>query len=138
MSDAQAAYDQGDYVTAFQNLQGLDIKENDETYYNKLATLAAVSEKYQAYLVFDNNGSADIALDSLVCAYGRYDVNKEYAKEYECEKELEAMGGKILKALLKEYDMTGEEALEIYRIKDRDEYTLELRKKLNELEMEVK
>jgi len=84
----------------------------------------------------DNYGSKDLALDSLVCAYGRYDINKQYAKEYGCEKELETIGGKILKALLKDYDMTGEEALQLYENKNRDEYTVQLHKKLQELGLE--
>jgi chemotaxis protein histidine kinase CheA len=136
INTAQSTYEQGDYILAYQNLQGLDIKEKDQELYYKLATLAAVSEKYQAYLVFDNYGSKDMALDSLVCAYGRYDLNKEYAQEYDCEKELENIGGKIVQALLKEYDMTGEEALEIYNQKKRDNYTLLLRQKLRDLGME--
>lgn len=133
ISAAKADYDKEAYVEAYRNLQGLEIKSKDEEFYNKLATLAAVSEKYQSYLVFDNYGSKDLALDSLVCAYGRYDLNKQYAEEYGCEGELENIGGKILKALLKEYDMTGEEALELYKLKNRDDYTVQLRKKLQEL-----
>ena len=48
-----------------------------KSFYHQLATLAAVSEKYQAYLVFDNYGSKIDALDALVCAYGRYDLNQK-------------------------------------------------------------
>lgn len=47
----------------------------------------------------------------LVCAYGRYDLNQKNAKEYGCEDQLEKIGGKIIKALLKDYDMTGDESL---------------------------
>lgn len=133
---AQEAYNKGSYVEAFENLQGLKVKAKDEEMYNRLATLAAVSKKYQSYLIFDNYGTEDMAFDSLVCAYGRYDLNKKYAKEYDCEKELEQLGGKIIKTLLADYDMTGEEALELYRMKDRDDYTIELHKKLKELGLE--
>ena len=114
----------------------LEIKEKDEELYQRLATMAAVSKKYQSYLVFDNYGAKDMALDSLVCAYGRYDLNKKYAKEYDCETELEQLGGKIVKALLTDYDMTGEEALELYQIKKRDDYSIQLHKKLQELGLE--
>lgn len=136
MNAAKENYQKGAYVEAYRNLQGLKMKEKDEAFYTKLSVLAAVSEKYQAYLVFDNRGDKDLAFDSLVCAYGRCDVNRKYADEYDCEKELEEMSGKILKILLKEYDMTGEEALELYQIKNRDEYTVELLKKLKELGIE--
>lgn len=133
---AKEAYDKGAYVEAFEKMQGLEIKEKDEELYQRLATMAAVSKKYQSYLVFDNYGAKDMALDSLVCAYGRYDLNKKYAKEYDCETELEQLGGKIVKALLTDYDMTGEEALEMYQIKKRDDYSIQLHKKLQELGLE--
>ena len=90
-------------------------------------------EKYQAYLVFDNYGSKIDALDALVCAYGRYDLNQKNAKEYGCEDQLEKIGGKIIKALLKDYDMTGDEALDIYQTRKRDDYTVKLHQKLKEL-----
>ena len=130
---AKEKYEQGSYVEAYSKLQGLSIKERDEKLYHQLATLAAVSEKYQAYLVFDNYGSKIDALDALVCAYGRYDLNQKNAKEYGCEDQLEKIGGKIIKALLKDYDMTGDEALDIYQTRKRDDYTVKLHQKLKEL-----
>ena len=90
LSQAKEKYEQGSYVEAYRKLQGLSIKERDEKLYHQLATLAAVSEKYQAYLVFDNYGSKIDALDALVCAYGRYDLNQKNAKEYGCEDQLRA------------------------------------------------
>jgi hypothetical protein len=136
ISTAKTVEDSGDYVAAFENLQGLTIKQKDEELYNRLAALAAISQKYQDYLVFENYGSKDMALDSLVCAYGRYDLNKKYASAYNCEDEFEELNGKIVTALLEEYDMTGDEALELYKIENRNEYTLELRRKLRDLGME--
>ena len=133
LSQAKEKYEQGSYVEAYSKLQGLSIKESDEKLYHQLATLAAVSEKYQAYLVFDNYGSKIDALDALVCAYGRYDLNQKNAKEYGCEDQLEKIGGKIIKALLKDYDMTGDEALDIYQTRKRDDYTVKLHQKLKEL-----
>jgi sRNA-binding protein len=136
ISAAKEAEKTGDYVTAFESLQGLSVKAKDEQLYNRLSALAAVSEKYEAYLVFDNYGSKDAALDALVCAYGRCSVNQVYEEEYDCKEELEELKGKITEALLSEYDMTGEEALSIYEITDRNEYTRELRRKLRDLGME--
>ena len=84
-------------------------------------------------LMPDTYGSKIDALDALVCAYGRYDLNQKNAKEYGCEDQLEKIGGKIIKALLKDYDMTGDEALDIYQTRKRDDYTVKLHQKLKEL-----
>ena len=64
---------------------------------------------------------------------GGYDLNQKNAKEYGCEDQLEKIGGKIIKALLKDYDMTGDEALDIYQTRKRDDYTVKLHQKLKEL-----
>lgn len=130
---AKESYQKGAYVEAFRKLQGLDIKEKDELLYNRLAALAAVSEKYQAYLIFDNYGSKDMALDSLICAYGRCEINQKFAEEYECVPELEAMKTKIAEALKKDYSVSTKEAEEFYQIKNRDDYTIAIQKKINEL-----
>ncbi|MGN0415809.1 MAG: hypothetical protein ACI4FX_10000 [Agathobacter sp.] len=130
---AKEFYQKGAYVEGFQKLQGLNIKQKDEKLYNRLAALAAVSEKYQAYLIFDNYGSKDMALDSLVCAYGRYEINQKFAEEYECEPELEALKTKITDALKADFSMSQKEASQLYQIKDRDDYTIEIHKKLDEL-----
>ena len=92
--------------------------------------------QYQDYLLFDSRGTVDQAVDSLICAYGRCQVNEKYAKEYDCEKELEKLRGKIVETLLAEYNITGEEAQALYDNKKRDTYTIELRKKLKELGLE--
>ena len=136
ISQAKEVCDTGDYVTAYQNLQGIDIKEKDENLYYKLAALAAVSEKYNSYLIFQNNGKQILALDALVCAYGRCEINRENAKTYEFEPELEEIQGTILKTLLQEYNLTGDEVLQIYQSKTRKEYTLQMHEVLKRLGLE--
>ena len=133
---AKDAYGKGSFVEAFSELQGLKIREKDTEFYNQLQMLAVVSEKYQDYLVFENNGKHDIAMDNLICAYGRYDLNKQKAQDYNCSVEYEQLGGKIIKSLLEDYDMTGEEALQMYNAKNRKEYTLQLHAKLKALGLE--
>ena len=75
-------------------------------------------------------------MDSLVCAYGRYDINKKNAKQAGCGDEMKKLGKKITKTLLADFDMTGEEALALYQTEDRDEYTVMLHEKLQALNME--
>lgn len=136
ISRAKELYRQEAYVDAYQELSGLEIKEKDMDLYNKLATLAPVSAEYNTYLIFSHSGRDDMALDALVCAYGRYNLNMENAKEYECVAEMEILGGKIIKALLEDYDMTGEEALSLYGQRPRRDYTVEMHKQLKKLGLE--
>jgi hypothetical protein len=136
ISTAKSLDNAGDYVAAFRSMQGLKVKSSDEELYNRLQALASVTDKYDDYLVFDSYGKKDMALDSLVCAYGRYNLNKKYASAYDFEQQFDDLHSKIVAALLSEYDMTEDEALAVYRKSDRKEYTLALRTKLKELGME--
>jgi hypothetical protein len=136
VSTAKSLDASGDYLAAYESLQGLTIKSSDQELYSKLQALALVSEKYEDYLVFDSYGENDMALDSLVCAYGRYNLNKKYASAYNVEAEFDDLHSKIVAALLSEYNMTEEEALDIYRKSNRTQYTLALREKLKEIGME--
>ncbi len=136
INTAKELYGKGSFVEAFSELQGLNIREKDSEFYDQLQALAVVSEKYQNYLVFANNNKQDIALDNLICAYGRYDLNKQKAEDANCSVEYGQLGGKIIKALLEDYDMTGEEALQMYNAKNRKEYTLQLHTKLKALGLE--
>ena len=130
VNQAKQCLAQENYVEGYENLQGRTVKAKDEELYGKLEVLATVSKKYQDYLVFDHNGSREQAADALVCAYGRYDLNKDRAEEYNCSKELDALADKIKKALKKEYKMSGKDALTIYNAKNREAYTRLLQEKI--------
>ena len=130
VNQAKQCLAQGNYVEGYENLQGRTVKAKDEELYGKLEVLATVSKKYQDYLVFDHNGSKEQAADALVCAYGRYDLNKDRAEEYNCSKELDALADKIKKALKKEYKMSGKDALTIYNAKNREAYTRLLQERI--------
>ncbi len=136
VNQAKEYYGQGAYADAYSQLSGLEVKERDERLYMQLLTLGPVSSEYNTYLVFSDAGRQDMAVDALICAYGRYDENRESAREYECLGELEDLGAKIGKSLLEDYNITGEEALSLYNLRTRREYTQELRKLLRELGLE--
>ena len=75
-------------------------------------------------------------LDALICAYGRYNVNLESARDNDCLGEMEDLGVRITQALLEDYNMTGDEALELYNLRTRREYTIQMHSRLQELGLE--
>ena len=124
------------YAEAYNYLDGLKLNEEDTALYNKLKVLSSVSSKYDSYGVFHEYGSEKEALDALVCAAGRYELNAEAAEEYDCVKELDALRDCIEQALSSEYNMSFDEALEIYNAGNRTKYTAALYQKLYELGLE--
>lgn len=121
------------YTIAYKQMVGVDVKEADMEMYNKLKILSAVSSQYDAYDVYKKSGYQAEALDNLICAAGRCEANLESAKEFGCEEQLNALYSNVENVLQSEYGMTMEEALSIYNLHSRDEYTLAIRKKILEL-----
>ena len=121
------------YTKAYSRLSGLKLSGDDEKLYNKLSVLAAVSGKYDAYKSFSDCGYVTMAADSLVCAAGRCAVNADNAKEYGCELQLEQLKNIISDTLSSQYGLSYDDAIALYNIDDRDDYTLALTQKLNEL-----
>jgi hypothetical protein len=136
VQQAATLYNSGNYTEAFAELQGMEIKENDLSTYQKAQTLAAVDSQYQSYLVFHAYGDELSALDSLICAAGRYDLNQENAASYGCVMELEDLGSRISNVLSENYGMTMEEAVEIYNQRNRTEYSVIIHRKLIDLGLE--
>lgn len=121
------------YTKAYSRLSGLKLSGEDKQLYNKLSVLASVSGKYDAYKSFSDSGYVTMAADSLVCAAGRCAVNEENAKEYGCELQLEQLKNIISDTLSSQYGLSYDDAIALYNIDDRDDYTLALTQKLNEL-----
>lgn len=133
MTNAKSLQNNGHYAEAFSALNGLEIKEKDMEFYNQLAVLATVDSELNAYEAFTKAGVVDKAFDSLICAAGRCYINEENADVYGCLGQLEVLKRTVSNELEQKYGMTYDEAIEMYTIRDRDDYTYALYKKLTEL-----
>lgn len=133
MTTAKKMYINGNYTEAYAKVQGVEPKEEDLQVYYQMQILATVDSKYQAYLLYSDYGDQVAALDALVCAAGRYDLNLEDARKFECEDKLEAVGENIADELSGQYGMSMSEAIEIYNQRNRTEYTIVLNRKIQEL-----
>ena len=136
LANAKDLQNQGHYAEAFTELNGLKIKERDMEMYNQLAVLATVDSEINAYEVFTKAEVPDKAFDSLICAAGRCYINEEDADVFGCLGQLEILKKSVSNELEEKYNMTYEEAIEMYKIRHRDDYTIALYKKLTELGIE--
>ena len=85
--------------------------------------MALVSGEYEAYESLMQAGFYDMALDSLVRAAGRSDKYYEDAKVYGCGGEMDKMSAQIMDELMNSFGVSKEEALELYSLRDRKDYT---------------
>jgi len=123
MTDAKAAYYSYDYVGAYEKLAGLTAKEQDAEFLEQVRLLALVQEKLVNGDGLYRAGQYTMALDSYICALGRYDVNYSQASEYQIAKEYEDLEKQIVIQLQETFDVTADSAREIYGLRDRTEYT---------------
>ena len=136
LANAKSLQNQGHYAEAFSELNGLDIKEKDMEFYNQLAVLSTVDSELNAYEKFSKAEKEDWAFDSLICAAGRCYINEDNADVFGCAGLLGDLKTEVSNELEKNYNMTYDEAIEMYTIRDRDDYTIALYKKLTELGIE--
>lgn len=123
ITEAKSAFNRYDYIGAYQKIAGLEPKEKDAEFAEKVCLLALVQEKLANGEGLYHTGQYEMALDSYVCALGRYDVNYTKASACQIAKEYEDLEKQIVTHLQDAFGVTPETAREIYGLKDRREYT---------------
>lgn len=132
---AKQAMDNGEYVEAYEQLSGLNLKGNDQKLYKEVSTMAAVQEQYQAYLTLMGADKYDLALDALVRGIGRYDKGLDNAKQYGREGEMNHLKDQLEEALDQQFGMSTDDARKLYKIKDREEYSKEIQKIIQKMNL---
>ncbi|MCR5467841.1 MAG: hypothetical protein K6F37_02665 [Lachnospiraceae bacterium] len=132
MSEAKKYYKKADYVAAYEELNGKSLKGSDLDFYTKVEILARVQTMYDDYFSLMYSKQYEMAVDSLICAIGRFYVNGEEAASYEVGDEFENLR-KLVVEELANIGLTEEEAVEIYNERDRKEYTKAIKRIVSSL-----
>lgn len=125
IANAKKQFALGNYEQAYRAVAGMEMKEQDIDTYEKYRLLANVSGEYEAYETFMEAGVFDMALDSLVRAAGRCQKYLPEAELYGCSGELANLKEQTQTAL-GTFGMTEEQALSLYAIEERSEYSVQL------------
>ena len=121
---AKEYYEQGNYVESYSCFnQGEKVKEVDEELFNKARLTAYLQQPINSYQVYQKR---EMYQEALNIGVGRYDKNASEAASTGAAVEYDKMLEKVKKALKKKYGMTLEQARELYAIRDKETYTLEL------------
>ncbi|MBR4707645.1 MAG: hypothetical protein IKP29_06290 [Pseudobutyrivibrio sp.] len=134
MVQAQELFDAGDYIAAYEKLNGFDLSDEKVLLLRNqarvLADLQLSQEEYEAFIAYEQY---NYALDALITAVGRYEKYKDDAVEYGISEQYEAYASTILNELQSTFNLSKEDALAIYNQPNRHYYTIELRKVLRGL-----
>lgn len=133
---AKQAMETGDYVKAYGELSGLELKDSEQDLYEKVEAMALVQEQYNAYLVMMSENKYSMALDALIRGIGRCDSNLATAQKYGLESEMNKLKTQLTEALDNQFGMTEEEAKELYSIRDREDYSRQIEKKISAMNLE--
>ncbi len=130
ISEAKEYYENGDYVEAYSCFnQGSKVKAADEELYQKSRLTAYVQQQIDSYKVYQKQKMYTEALSALIVGVGKYDKNSYEAAATGAAVEYERLLEKLENTLKKKYDMSLDEARKLYKIRDKEEFTL----KLNEI-----
>lgn len=133
ISAAETSFDQGHYVASYKELAGMKIRGGDEEIYAKAKLLAGVQAELDAYYSMMEVRKFDLALDCLVRGLGRAELHRAEAGELGIELQLNTVADEIEMQLADQFNVTKEQAAELYDISRRDDYSLELDAILYEL-----
>ena len=122
MSEAEHNYELGNYELAYREVSGLVLKETDIETCEKYRVMANVAGEFSAYQSFMESNLYDMALDSLIRTVGRCQKYQAEAELYGCAQEMTRLREQTTGALAS-FGLTEEQALELYAIEGRDEYS---------------
>jgi len=124
VSNAKEALESGDYVLAYTSMEGVKVKTEEEAaLWTKVQILGSVQYKIDNYHMFMEQQMYDKALDSLICALGRAKANESNAEYYGIYANLVVCEKEVKEALSTQFNVSEEEALEVYALRRRTEYT---------------
>lgn len=130
-SNAEQAYEEGDYSGAYESVAGISVKEKDRETYRKYYIVGTVAAEYEAYTGMMELEIYDMALDSLIRVVQRYDKYIEDADTYGCRRELDKLAAAAETVLAEQFGISVEKAREIYAIADKETYTREIQSVLS-------
>lgn len=122
MKDAKEYYDNKKYTKAYEELLGIDVKEKDREFYDKVITIMKVNRQIDSYSTYKSLKRFPEALDALLKGLQRYDSNYEAALDLEIEEDMDGCKETILDSLSDEFDLTEEDAYAIVNSENQDEY----------------
>ena len=123
---SEQRFDRGDYVGSYEEFAGIKIGESETQMYERAKVLAGVQTELNAYYSMMEVRKLDLALDCLVRALGRSDLHMAEAEEWGVTTQMNSLVSEITMQLMDQFNVTADQARELYAIEERDDYSLAL------------
>lgn len=127
IQSATAHYVNKDYSAAYNELAGMEFKDEDEDFYNQVQTVMFVLRHYEAGKNLVTLDNYENALDSLLKGVSTFDKYQNQGRDLDCFDEMKEVLGWIDIELEKTYGLTESEARELNLLEDSLDYAFKVR-----------
>lgn len=121
--NAEYEFNRDEYTAAYNEIFGLDVKDEDIVLYDRIMTVMYVQKQLNSYYNYYEMKDYPHALDSLLKGLQRYEKYIELAIELGIETDLDSVRNSILAQAEESFQITEWEAMEIIQSKSRLEYS---------------
>lgn len=122
LTEARYAYDRQDYQTTYEDLYGLELKEEDEEIFVKSQIMLMIDRKLQSYQNYKKLGMEEQALDALLAGVEMYPDVLRQAESYGVVPQVDYTYSQIKDALAT-YGLSEDDAKEINAYESKVKYT---------------
>lgn len=119
-------FDKQKYNQAYNEVYGIDIKDEDIEIYDKIMTVMFVNKQLNSYNSYYSMGKYPEALDSLLKGLSRYDKYIELATMLGIKSDLDYVRGQLLEELNRVFRLSEKEAIKLISNEDAVEYSLKI------------
>ena len=123
IKNAEYEFENDRYTAAYNEIYGLEIKDEDILLYDRIMTVMYVQKQLNSYYNYYGMNDKPKALDSLLKGLQRYEKYIELAVELDVDSDLDSVRKKILAEISTSFAMTEQEAMEIIQSDSQAEYS---------------
>ncbi|MGN1084099.1 MAG: hypothetical protein ACI4QX_03800, partial [Lachnospiraceae bacterium] len=111
--NAEYEFNRDEYTLAYNEIFGLEIKDEDIVLYDRIMTVMYVQKQLNSYYNYYEMKDYPKALDSLLKGLQRYEKYIELAVELDIESDLDSVRNEILTEIDASFSLSEQEAMEI-------------------------
>ena len=121
--NAEYEFNRDEYTLAYNEIYGLDVKDEDILLYDRIMTVMYVQKQLNSYYNYYGMNDKPKALDSLLKGLQRYEKYIDLAVSLDVDSDLDSVRKKILTEISTVFSLSEQEAMEIIQSDTQAEYS---------------
>ncbi len=126
IQNAASEFERDEYTRAYDEIYGLDVKDEDIVLYDRIMTVMYVQKHLNSYYNYYEMKDYPNALHSLLKGLQRYEKYIDLAVELEIDADLDSVRNSILTEISASFSMSEQEAMSIIQSASQLEYSIKV------------